>query len=221
MALAGLNPAAAAAQAEEPPRLTLPRVSRPPELSDFAAGAGPAGMATVEGFVQRFPNDGAQVSERTVVYAGYDGDFLYVAFLCFDTAAERIGAHVLPRDAFPNDEDTVAVHIDTFRDLKHAYGFQTNAYGVQTDGTYTEGLGWDLSWDTVWRSEATRTRDGWVALFRIPFRSLRFPAAERQEWGIFFYRAIARKNEQVYWPACSSRVAARFRQAAVVDGIER
>ena len=219
----GASIPSAGAQVVEPPRLAIPRVTRPPQRADFESMevlAAPLGMRRVEGFVQRFPNDGEPVSERTVVYVGYDTDDLYVAFLCFDRQIDRIGAHMLPRDAFPNDEDTVAVQIDTFRDLKHASGFQVNAYGVQTDGTYTEGQGWDLSWDAVWRSEATRTKNGYVVLFRIPFRSLRFPATDTQQWGIFFYRAIARKNEQVYWPACSTRVAARFRQAAIVEGIE-
>jgi len=206
-----------------PPHITIGRVTRQPRRADFErmeVEDAPLGMTRVEGFVQRFPNDGDPVSERTVVYVGYDLDFLYVAFLCFDRDVDRVGAHLLPRDAFPNDEDTVAVHLDTFRDLNHAYGFQVNAYGVQTDGTYTEGQGWDLSWDAVWRSDAARTSAGYVVLFSIPFKSLRFPAADAQQWGVFFYRAIARRNEQVYWPACSTRVAARFRQAALVDGIE-
>jgi len=219
----GCTVSGAAAQSPEPPRLTVPRVTRPPQRADFEAMEvvdAPLGMRRIEGFVQRFPNDGAPVSERTVAYVGYDSESLYVAFLCFDREPHR-GAHMLPRDAFPNDEDTVAVHIDTFRDLNHAYGFQVNAYGVQTEGTYTEGQGWDLSWDTVWRSDATPTKSGYVVLFTIPFRSLRFPATDMQQWGMFFYRAIARRNEQVYWPPCSTRVAARFRQAAIVDGIER
>ena len=215
--------AGAGAQSVEPPRITIPRVTRPPERADFErmeVADAPLGMRRVEGFVQRFPDDGQAVSERTIVYVGYDPQFFYAAFLCFDSQVDRIGAHLLPRDAFPNDEDTVAIHIDTFRDLKHAYGFQVNAYGVQTEGTYTEGQGWDLSWDTVWQSEATRTPNGYVVLFKIPFKSLRFPATEAQQWGLFFYRAVARKNEQVYWPACSTRLAARFRQAAIADGID-
>ena len=218
----GCSASGAAAQTPEPPRLTIPRVARAPQRADFESMEvldAPLGMRRIEGFVQRFPNDGDAVSERTVAYVGYDADALYVAFLCFDREPHR-GAHMLPRDAFPNDEDTVAVHLDTFRDLKHAYGFQVNAYGVQTDGTYTEGQGWDLSWDTVWRSDARLTPQGFVVLFTIPFRSLRFPATEKQQWGVFLYRAIARKNEQVYWPPCSTRVAARFRQAAVADLIE-
>ena len=182
-------------------------------------GDAPNGMARVEGFVQRLPNDGQPVSERTVVYIGYDADYLYVLFECFDREPQRIGSHLVGRDLLPNDDDTVSVHLDTFRDLKHAYGFQMNAAAVQTDGTYTEGSGWDLSWDAVWRSDARRTTRGYVALFSIPFRSVRFPATDAQQWGIFFFRAIARRNEVVYWPECSTRVAARFPQAAVADGI--
>jgi hypothetical protein len=222
----GLAAAALAATggAAEPPRLTIPRIARAPQLDDFAAmDADDAldGMAKVQGFVQRFPNDGQAVTERTIVYVGYDDEFLHVAFVCFDREPGRIGAHLVGRDLLPNDDDTVAVHIDTFRDLKHAYGFQMNALGVQTDGTYTEGAGWDLSWDTVWRSHARLTPKGYVAVFSIPFRSLRFPPTDVQQWGMFFYRAIARRNEQVYWPECSTRFAARFPQAAVVDGVER
>jgi len=223
LAAAALASNAAGALAD-PPHLTIPRVARAPQLDDFAAmdaDDAPNGMAKVQGFVQRFPNDGEAVSERTVVYVGYDDEFLHVVFLCFDREPWRIGAHLVGRDLLPNDDDTVAVHIDTFRDLKHAYGFQLNALGVQTDGTYTEGAGWDLSWDTVWRSQARPTPKGYLAIFSIPFRSLRFPSTDVQQWGMFFYRAIARRNEQVYWPECSTRLAARFPQAAVVDGVER
>src|SRR5438876_3186747 len=208
--------------AAEGPRLTIPRVTRPPRIADFLSmnvPDAPVGMRKIEGFVQRFPNDAEPVTERTVVYVGYDDENLHVVFQCFDREPQRIGAHLVGRDLFPNDEDSVAIHIDTFRDLKHAYGFQINPLGVQTDGIYTEGSGWDLSWDAVWRSEGKLAANGYVVLVSIPFRSLRFPATDVQQWGMFFYRAIARRNEQVYWPECSTRFTARFPQAAVVDGL--
>src|SRR5438128_498221 len=185
----------AGAQGVDPPSLTIPRVSDPPVLGDFVqmeVPDAPHGMRKVEGFVQRFPNDGEAVTERTVVYVGYDTDNLYVVFLCFDRAPAKIGAHLVGRDLLPNDEDGVAVHFDTFRDLKHAYGFLVNPLGVQVEGIYTEGSGWDLSWDTTWRSEGRLTAAGYVVLISIPFKSLRFPATEVQRWGMFFYRAIAR-----------------------------
>ena len=110
-----------------PAHIEIPRVSRPPVLADFVTMEAPEpglGMRVIEGFVQRFPNDGEPVSERTVAYVGYDASFLYVAFQCFDREPARIGAHLIARDALPDDEDSVAVQIDTFRDLKHGYGFQ-------------------------------------------------------------------------------------------------
>src|SRR5512143_2796514 len=64
-----------------PPHLKIPRVSRPPRLSDFDSMKDEdmsLGMERVEGFVQRFPDDGQPVTERTVVYVGYDSAFLYV-----------------------------------------------------------------------------------------------------------------------------------------------
>src|SRR5436190_4504480 len=220
LAFATLAPPARA----EPPRLTIPRVAHPPDIAEFltmTAADEAGGMRRIEGFVQRFPNDAQPVTERTVVYVGYDAEQLYVLFECFDREPDKVGAHLVGRDLLPNDDDSVAVHIDTFRDLKHAYGFQINPLGVQTDGVYTEGAGWDLSWDAVWRSEGRLTPNGYVVLVTIPFRSLRFPASDVQQWGIFFYREIARRNEQVFWPECSTRLSARFPQAAIVDGVAR
>jgi len=213
----------AAAQPAAPPHLTVPRIERRPLLAPFAAmdvTDAPAGMRRVEGFTQRIPNDGAPMTERTVAYLGYDDVSLHIVFVCFDSEPARIAAHLVGRDRLPNDDDSVAVHIDTFRDFKHAQGFQLNPLGVQTDGTFTEGKGWDLSFDTVWHSEGMLTPKGYVVLFSIPFKSLRFPPGESQEWGLFLYRAVPRKNEAGFWPECSSRFATRWPQAAVVDGLE-
>lgn len=213
----------AAAQTVVPPHITVPRIAQRPSLAAFAAmepSDAPSGMRRVEGFTQRIPNDGAPMTERTVAYLGYDDTSLHIVFICFDSEPARIGAHMVGRDRLPNDEDSVAVHIDTFRDFKHAQGFQLNPLGVQTDGTYTEGKGWDLSFDTVWHSEGMLTPKGYIVLFSIPFKSLRFPPAEAQQWGLFLYRAVPRKNEAGFWPECSSRIATRWPQAAVIEGLE-
>lgn len=213
----------ASAQPVTAPRVTIGLVTRAPRLSDFVdmePSDPPLGMLQVSGFVQRFPNDGQPASERTLAYIGYDREFLYVAFQCYDSEPSRIGTHLLARDSFPNDEDTVAVQVDPFPDLRHAFGFQANAYGVQADGIYTEGSGWDLSWDTVWLADAMLTSKGYIVLFSIPFKSLRFPKSDAQEWRLFLYRGVARKGEEVFWPASSTRFATRFPQAAIVEGID-
>jgi hypothetical protein len=90
---------------------------------------------------------------------------------------------------------------------------------VQNDAVWTEGGTWDFSHDAVWHSEARTTAQGWIALMAIPFRSLRFRPDDVQQWGIFLYRGIPRKNEEAYWPAYSSEVAGRLNQEGDMDGL--
>jgi len=75
---------------------------------------------------------------------------------------------------------------------------------VQTDAIYTEGQGYDLSFDTLW---ALPPRDEeWLhRLLRHPFKSLRFSHGLEQTWGVALYRAILRKSEYDYWPYVTQR----------------
>jgi hypothetical protein len=203
----------------------ITRIMRPPRIEDFldfndAAGA-KLGMSTVQGLLQRTPSDGTPVTERTVVHLGYDSKNIYAAFVCSDSHPGLIRARLVNRDQVPDDDDSIALHLDTFNDRKHAYGFQVNPLGVQVDGIYTEGAGWDLSFDTVWSSQGRVTRSGYVVLITVPFKSLRFPSRDMQKWGVFLYRGIPRKNEEAFWPEYSSRVAGRLHQAGVMTGLEK
>ena len=145
-------------------------------------------MAKVTQFVQRNPHDGEKVSEETEAYLGYDEKNLYVVFVCFDDP-KKVRARMSRREDI-YDDDQVAVMFDTFHDRRRAYEFQTTPLGVQWDAIYTEavrqdsGGNWDVSWDAVWDSKGKVTDRGWVAWMAIPFKSLRFPSTEKQEWGI-------------------------------------
>jgi len=129
------------------PTLTIPRLTEAPRLQDFTAFDTPppiaSQMALIEGLVQRTPADGAPVSEHTRIYVGYDADHLYAVFVCLGDTSE-VRAHRVNRDRLPDDDDSIALHLDTFRDGRRLYGFQANPAGVQVDGIYTEGKGWDL-----------------------------------------------------------------------------
>jgi hypothetical protein len=220
--LAG-NVRAQSGSTEPAPRIAVPRLQTAPRLDDFG-GMKPSGvaleMSKVEGLIDRFPRDGTPMSERTEVYFGYDDRNIYAAFLCFESLPSSIRAHLSGRDHVTDSEDSVAFQIDTFRDRKHAYGFQTNALGVQQDGLYTEGKGWDLSFDTVWRTDSRRTTEGYVVLMSIPFKSLRFARESVQNWGFLAFRGIARRNEQGFWPPYSTSIAGRMNQAAALEGLE-
>jgi hypothetical protein len=199
------------------------RVTTQPRV-DLFAGMDPEdprrhGFVLIEGLVQRLPVDGASVSERTVVYLGYDDRQLYALYFCFDREPSRVRARLTSRDRIPEDDDSVALQLDTFNDRRRAYSFQANAAGVQLDSIWTEGQSWDRSFDTIWQAEGRITERGYVVLISVPFKSLRFPPGDLQQWGFFVYRAIPRVNEDSYFPAYSSRVQGRLNQAGHLLGL--
>ena len=201
--------------------VTVPRVLAPPKIDDFATFEAPRGstrMAAIDALVQRTPVDGAPISERTVVYLGYDAQHLYAVFVC-SSPPGTVRAHRVNRDRLPDDDDSVALQLDTFHDRRRLYGFQVNPAGVQVDGVYTEGQGWDLSFDTAWTAETVIRPNGYVVLITVPFSSVRFPAAVEHRWGIFVYRGLPRKNEEAFWPAYSTRFQSRIAYAAELNGL--
>jgi hypothetical protein len=175
-------------------------------------------MAKIEGLIQRTPADGASISERTSVYLGYDAHHLHAVFVC-STESGAPRAHRVNRDRLPDDDDSVALHLDTFHDRRRLYGFQVNPAGVQVDGVYTEGQGWDLSFDTVWATETLIQPNRYVVVITIPFSSVRFSATPEQEWGFFVYRGIPRKSEEAFWPAYSQRFKGRLAYEADLQGL--
>jgi len=224
------NPAALLAPkpALAPPALTIPRLSRAPALEDFLSmkpeGEVALQMAKVTGFVQRNPHDAEKVSEETEAYLGYDHKNFYVVFVCFDDPKKVRGRMSRREDI--HDDDNVEIMLDTFHDRRRAYAFQTTPLGVQWDAIWTEATrsevngNFDTSFDTVWDSRGRVTARGFVVWMAIPFKSLRFPAAKQQEWGIILYRRIVRKSEESFWPQISHKVQGRLGQAATLYGLE-
>jgi len=186
--------------AEDSP-LRIPRVSRPPRLSDFLDGTPREAEAVVTVFKQFDPHDGEPVSQATTAYLSYDAKNLYVGWICKDDPT-KIRARVAPRKQIDTD-DRVTINIDTFQDHKHAYWFDVNPFGIQYDGRTTDGIGDDPSWEGLWYSEGRITTTGYVVLETIPFKSMRFPRAEKQIWYICLARAIQRNNEFSIWPFIS------------------
>lgn len=202
--------------------VAIHRVSAPPRLVDFVDpdASTPDGMPQIDTLIQRRPVDGAPISERTAVYLAYDAKHLYAIFVCWYQAG-ALRSHLVNRDRLPDDDDSVAFHINTFHNQRHLYGFQVNPAGVQLDGVYTEGQGWDVSFDTVWEAETLIRSDRYLVMITVPFSSIRFPAADEHEWGVFVYRGIPRKNEEAFWPAYSTRFQGRVAYAGRLRGLER
>jgi hypothetical protein len=201
------------------PLSKIPRVHRAPKLEDFLENHPREAELAVTDFRQNLPGDGTPATEATTAYLSYDDKNLYVAFACHDEAGQ-VRAHLAKREETDQD-DGVGVLLDTFRDFHRAYLFLSTPLGVQTDAIYTEGQGYDYSFDTLWDSTGRVLNDGYVVFFSIPFKSLRFSHEPEQTWGIALYRAILRKSEYDYWPYVTQRVEGLTQQFEPVGGLER
>ena len=186
-------------------------------------------MLKVTGFIAREPADGAQPTQDTDVYLAYDDRNLYAVFICWDKEPDKIRARMTRREDIFSD-DSAEIMIDTFDDARRGYVFAANPLGIQWDALWTEGSignglpadfsGFDPSFDTVWNSEGRLTSQGYMLLMAIPFKSLRFPKADIQQWRIILNRSIPRTNENLFWPRISNRIQGRFNQAATATGID-
>jgi Domain of unknown function (DUF5916) len=200
------------------PFARMPRVNKPPKLDDFLENRPREAELVVEDFRQFVPGDGTRATEKTTAYLSYDDKNLYVVFVCHDTSGQ-VRAHLSKREDVDQD-DGVAVLLDTFRDHHRAYVFYSNPLGIQSDSIYTEGQTYDFSFDTLWNNEGRVTADGYIVWFSIPFKSLRFSHAPEQTWGVALYRVILRKSEYDYWPYITQRVEGITQQFAPVGGLE-
>src|SRR6266403_2931119 len=211
-------PAAPPPNAAKIPLSKIPRVHHAPKLEDFLENHPREAELTVTDFRQNIPGDGTPATESTTAYLSYDDKNLYVAFACHDEPGE-VRAHLSKRESSDQD-DGVGVLLDTFRDFHRAYYFFSNPVGVQTDAIYTEGQGYDYSFDTLGDNAGRVTNHGYVVFFSIPFKRLRFSHDPEQTWGVALYRVILRKSEYDYWPYVTQRVAGLTQQFAPVNGLE-
>jgi len=199
-----------------------PLIDRPLHLTDFADMEPRTDLrgqlARVSDFVQNAPSDGQSATEKTEVWMAHTKAALYFVFICYDRHPELVRSHLARRENILND-DGVAIILDPFRDRRLGVAFRVNPAGVQADASWSEANGFDYSYDTMWDSEGRVTKDGWIALFAIPFRSLRFRSNE-SDWGVVFARFFPRNSEQDFWPRVAADVTGVLSQEGTLHGIE-
>ena len=201
------------------------QVGEPPVVDgDVLNDASYADARLATGFVQSRPFEGEPASERTEVRIVYTEDTLYFGVVCYTDDPATIIVADSRRDSELTETDSFQIILDTYHDGLNGFVFGTNPAGVEYDGQVTNegqgsgrfggggsgrpsnsrqqrgsGGGFNLNWDGVWQV-ATRVTDvGWTAEIAIPFRTLRYPPAEVQTWGMNFQRNIRVRNEQAYW----------------------
>ncbi len=159
-------------------------------------------ISPITDFKQRWPEEGAEPTERSEMRIAFDDDHLYFGFRFFDSSPSEIRANIFERGGRIDKDDHIWLTIDTYDDDRNAYLFEMNPLGTQDDATITdESMSMDdWSWDSVYYSEGNIDEEGWTLEVAIPFRQIRFSKEDQPVMGLAVERRINRKNEQVIWP---------------------
>ncbi len=207
-AIALLVLAAASLAAQEPVKqLNVGSLTTaPPKIDGLIDDACWQAVGPVSGFFQYDPVNGTKASEETLVWAAFDQDNLYFAFLMKDSQPGRIWAELTPRNEW-EENDAIELILDAYNDKRTSLTFAVNPKGVQKNSV-----------ETIWRSEAAIRPDGWSAEMAIPFKSLRFSAKKLDVWGVNFERYIHRLNETDYWTDVD-RDLPRLQQSGELRGL--
>jgi hypothetical protein len=173
-------------------------------------------------FIQREPFEGEPATEKTEIRVLYDKEAIYFGASAFDSEPDKLIINNLTQDYPLSEDDGVSFYLDTFNDDRNAYAFFINPVGAKREmQSVDEGRDQNVPWEDVWEVKTSITEEGWFAEVRIPFRSLRFPESEIQDWGINFQRRVRRKNEQAFWSPMSRRfISFNVSYAGDLKGLE-
>ncbi len=186
-------------------------IAEPIEVDGVLDEAAWKSAAKIGELVQRQPATGQAPSERTEVVLLRDENHLYVGVYAYDAEPDRVIGTQMMRDGSLAADDRIELLLDTFRDQRSAFYFATNPAGALVDGLAFANGQLNTDWDAIWQVRTSRTTDGWVAEFAIPFKSLSFPAGQ-DVWGFNVARSIYRKLEDDRWSG--ARLDTQFLQVS-------
>ena len=187
-----------------------------------------ARAAVLNGFSLYQPSDGRPAPDSTEVRVWYSSDAVYFGIRAF-ADPRTVAATLADRDRIGSD-DNVEIHLDTFHEHNRAFVFIVNPFGVQADGTKSEGGGFipgsnvgpgqnDLSADFVWESRGRLTSWGFEVEVRIPFSSLRYATTGTQDWGVQIDRHVQRNGYEETWTPARRASASFISQAGTLEGL--
>ena len=160
------------------------------------------------------PND-----KKTDVKVLYNNDAIFISALLRDAEPDKILRELAKRDDI-GTSDFFGVFINGNNDGQQDYRFTVTASDGQADNLFTDNNGEDSSWDAVWESKALITDIGWVVEMKIPYSALRFSNANKQTWGINFFRSIRRDRQGYTWNLVDAKINSKTQQIGLLEGIE-
>ncbi len=189
-----------------------PRVDESVEIDGQLNEAVWAQAAVMGGFSRYAPVDGEPADHATDVLVWYSPTAMHFGIRA-SAPAGTVRATLADRDRIQSD-DHVIIFLSTYNDGRQAFVFGVNPLGVQLDGALSEGTrgsggGFtglaqgretpDLNPDYVFQSKGRVTEGGYEVEIRIPFKSVRYQSAARQDWGIHVTRVTPQQGIEDSW----------------------
>lgn len=154
--------------------------------------------AVVDDLHQLEPVEYAEPFEPTTILLLYDDDALYVGARLYDSTPDEISALNLRQSDRIGTDDNIFVLLDPFNSRRSGYFFGLNSNSVRHDGLFQNATDPYSEWDGIYRAQASRFEDGWIAEFEIPFKTISFDQTT-DTWGMNFVRTIPRLNSRSAW----------------------
>ena len=185
----------------ELPSLFPPRITEELDIDGDLNEPGWFAAARAVNFSETFPGDQTEPPIGVTAMVTYSQTFLYVAFMVRDDP-KAVRANLSDRDAIWQD-DYVGLLLDPHGDGQAMYFIASNPVGIQGDtriGSNFEDDGFNL----LYESKGKITASGYQVEMAIPFKGLRFPDREVQEWRGTFWITHPRQSRSTYsWAAIS------------------
>lgn len=166
--------------------------------------------ALLTGFSQYLPVDGRPADDPTEVLVFYTATAIHFGIRAREAHGPVVRGTLADRDNIGAD-DHIQILLDTYNDDRRALLFAVNPLGVQQDGVQSEGTdpsqsaggrfdgSVDISPDFAFDSHGRLTPWGWEVEVRIPFKSLRYQAADPQQWGLQIKRITQHSGHEDTW----------------------
>jgi hypothetical protein len=175
----------------------VPRVNALPAIDGRLEDAAWSEAAVLTGFSQFSPVDRQAAEDSTDVLVMYADHAIYFGIRAYERHG-AVAATLADRDRISSN-DHVELYLDTFNDRRRSLLFAVNALGIQSDGTFIEGVGIDRSPDFRFESKGRVTDFGYEVEVRIPFSAIRYQDATTQQWGIQVMRRVMHSGQEQTW----------------------
>jgi hypothetical protein len=195
----------------------VPRIQSSPTIDGRLDDAAWGGAAMLTGFSQFQPVDRQPAEDSTEVLVMYTDHAIFFGIRAFEPHG-AVAATLADRDRIGSN-DHVELFLDTFDDRRRALLFAVNALGIQSDGTFQEGVGTDRSPDFQFESKGRVTEYGYEVEVRIPFNAIRYQQTPVQQWGLQAVRRVMHSGQEQTWTAAERGAASFLEQSGRLAGL--